>query len=444
MRVLGIGEDHCLGDLYRRLTDEGHEVRVYVSCPESHGVMAGLVMRCKSWGAELDWVRAAGADGLVIFETACHGELQDQLRRDGFQVIGGSAWGDRIETDRAYGQQVMREAGLQIAATHAFESFPQAILFVHARPARYVYKISDSHTPSSRSYVGQLDDGSDVIGVLRMEAVRTAGQSTPRFVLMEHLSGIEVGVGAYFDGQRFLHPVCVDFEHKCFFPGDLGELTCEMGTVVSYRNGELLFEKTLARFEAPLRASGYCGYINLNTIVNSRGVWPLEFTSRFGYPGYSVCAALHRESWALVFRRMLGQIDRPIDTAPGFSVGVVLTVPPFPYLVPAFPDSPVFFREPLSAHELAHLHLCEIASSDDGQWSVSGCQGYAMVVTGVGAQIATARRRAYTLVRKIVIPRLRYRNDIGAAPLADKLRDLKALGYWGSGSGAGTSISARR
>lgn len=429
MKILGIGDDHCLGDLYRRLHNEGHEVKVYVACADSHRVMAGLVSRCESWESELGWIRSAGDQGLIIFETAHHGEIQDQLRREGFRVIGGSAWGDRLESDRAFGQQVLRDAGLPTAASHAFDDFDAGIAFVRARPARYVFKLCGSSAASSRNYIGQLDDGADVIAALHSEAGRNLGQSTCPFVLMDFLRGLEVGVGAYFNGSTFLQPACLDWEHKHFFQGDLGELTGEMGTVVTYRGAQPLFAHTLARIEKPLRESGYCGYINLNTIINEQGVWPLEFTCRFGYPGYSICGALHRESWAAIFQRMLNRDAATLCTAAGFSLGVVLTVPPFPYLEPVRGESPVFFREPLTPDELEHLHFAEIASVNN-QLLVSGCQGYAMTVTGVGPQPSVARRRAYRLVQKIVIPNLRYRTDIGEKLAGGELAALKALGYF--------------
>ncbi|MBV8840370.1 MAG: phosphoribosylamine--glycine ligase, partial [Alphaproteobacteria bacterium] len=97
MRFLGIGDSCDLGALYLRLLAEGHEVRVHVALPICHGTLAGLVTRVEDWKRELAWVRAAGDEGIILFENVAgeRGSLQDALRRDGFNVIGGCAYGDR-------------------------------------------------------------------------------------------------------------------------------------------------------------------------------------------------------------------------------------------------------------------------------------------------------------------------------------------------------------
>jgi phosphoribosylamine--glycine ligase len=444
MRVLGIGETMDLGSMYIDLGRAGHQVRVFAGDPECHGTLAGLVETTADWRGELRWLRDAGPDGVVLFETASQGGLQEELRADGFQVIGGSAFGDRLESDRAFGQRVMREVGMQVAPTHAFDDFQDAIAFVRGRPGRYVYKPSGSGFASGRTFVGEMSNGADMIAYLALQRRSWPAGEATRLVLMERLDGVEVGVGAYFDGQEFLQPACLDWEHKRFFPGDLGELTGEMGTLVTYRRSGPLFRETLGRMERRLREGRYQGYININTIVDREGVHPLELTCRFGYPGFAVLQPLQRGGWEDLFRRILRQGAAPsraaFPTADGFAVGVVLTVPPFPYAAGYERLSkglPILFHEGLTDDDRRHLHFGEVAlaprdeTEEEGRGSqlvTSGVVGYAMVVTGCGLTVAAARAAAYARVDKVCLPNGRYRRDIGERFMAG---DEARLEEWG-------------
>ena len=431
MRVLGIGENNDLGALYQGLAMQGHTLRVYVAKPEAQDVYGGMLDFTADWQAELGWLREAGDDGLALFETANQGTAQDALRQDGFQVIGGSALGDRLEADRAYGQSVLHGFGLHTAASHPFTDYGDAIAFLRQRGGRFVLKFNGADCPRTRNYIGELDNAADMLSLLAMYQSQSTGAASPDFVLMEHLQGIEVGVGAYFNGQDFLQPACIDFEHKRFFPGDLGELTGEMGTIVSYQGADNIFHASLGKVAPLLRESGYCGYINLNLIANADGLWPLEFTSRFGYPGFAICEALHAESWDAIFKRMLRRDSLHIATRPGYAAGVVLTVPPFPYAhgyAELSKGAPICFREPLTPLEKARLHFAEVAQVS-GQLITSGMCGYVGVATGTGNNVRAANRAALRLARKVVVPNLRFRTDIGDQVHRTGLAGLAALGW---------------
>ena len=431
MRFLGIGECNDLAAMYRGLAERGHEVRVFVGDSAYRDVFGGMLQICDDWQAELAWLRDAGDQGVIVFESATRGKDQDALRQQGYQVIGGSALGDRLEVDREFGQQVCRSIGLRTAASHRFTAYDAAIDFVHRNGGRYVLKFNGANSLRTRNYVGDMEDGADMLALLAMYRDMGKEEGPPDFVLMQHLQGVEVGVGAYFNGEAFLDTACIDFEHKRFFPGELGELTGEMGTVVSYRGAARLFDATLAPLAGLLRSGKYCGYININLIANQEGLWPLEFTSRFGYPGFAICEALHREPWEEVFLKMQRRDDLHLSTREGFAAGVVLTVPPFPYrhgYEALSKGAPIGFRPGMNAQDRSALYFAEVAQAGD-HLVTSGATGYVGVATGTGATVQAARDEAYRVARMVVVPNLRYRLDIGERVIHDDWARLQAWGW---------------
>jgi phosphoribosylamine---glycine ligase len=426
MKFLGIGNYNSLGDMYLRLQNSGHEVLIYVAESEAHEIYNGMLNRTQRWQDAIPWIKASG--GIVIIEATGFGDLAEELRADGIAVVGGTQYTDRLELDRAFGQAQMQQAGMRIASGFEFFSARDAIEFIQSHPKRYVYKVSDADSPSTRNYVGMLDDAADVLAVLEREAASTTAPS--RFILMDHLHGVEVGIGAYFNGHAFLDQVCIDWEHKRFFNDDLGELTGEMGTVVSYRHSGALFRETLGRMTPQLTRTNFCGYININTIVNEHGVWPLEFTCRFGYPGFAICDALHTDGWGEIFEKMTSRSSLHFGTRDGFAVGVVLTVPPFPYEMgyeKLSKGAPIFLSPQMTPAQRDAVHFGEVEMRH-GQLITSGSIGYVAVTTGTGAQVSTAQAAAYEVARQVVVPNVRYRTDIGAKLMR---HDLDALKRWG-------------
>lgn len=431
MRILGIGDCNDLAAMYAGMQIRGHEVRVFVRDVASHGVFSGMLARTCDWSQELDWIREAGDEGLIVFETADQGEVQDQLRADGFQVIGGSALGDRLEGDREYGQSVLRQAGLLTTSSNAFRSYQEALDFLATKRGRYVLKFNGTNSPRTKNYIAQTSDSRDLASLLQFHAAHEPPGVSADFVLMQYVDGIEIGVGGYFNGREFLETSCIDFEHKRFFPGDLGELTGEMGTVVSYDSSATLRDLVLRPLTSILRESRYCGYINVNLIANSEGLWPLEFTSRFGYPGYAICERLHCEPWERIFLAMLRRDAVRFGTANGFAVGLVLTVPPFPYQQGYSEISkgvPIFLSEGLSSAERAAISFAEVEMRE-GELITSGTCGYLGVATGRGATVRAARRHALQLARQVYVPNLRYRSDIGLRVSSKQLEQLRGWGY---------------
>jgi len=213
------------------------------------------------------------------FDDVGWGQIAEELRKKGKAVIGGSIYTDKLENDREFGQSELKKYGINILPSSNFSNYDEVIEFIKNNPARYVFKPSGYMSRGTHGimYLGEEEDGKDILALL-IQNKEILQKKVPTFQLQKFVSGVEIAVGAFFNGKEFIFPICINFEHKRLFPGDLGPFTGEMGTAMYYAQTNPIFESTLAKMKPALVESGYHGYIDLNCIVNSRGIYPLEWT----------------------------------------------------------------------------------------------------------------------------------------------------------------------
>jgi phosphoribosylamine--glycine ligase len=432
MRILFISNDLIAGNLAYLLKKEGHEVKLFIDSVEQRNNFANLVDKTHDWEQELHWV---GKDGLIIFDDVGYGKTQDELRSQGYTVFGGCELGDKLENDRQHAQEIFAEYGIKTVPIKNFKNIPAAMEFIKENKGAWVIK-QNGHASKSLNYVAYFDDSRDVLNVLE-NYNRNLKYQDRTITLQQRVDGVEIGVGRYFNGTDWVGPIEMNVEHKKFFPGDLGPPTSEMGTLAWYDDDEehnKLFQETLAKLKPYLQKINYRGDIDLGCIVNETGVYPLEATPRFGSPIVHLHSEIHLSSWGELLYAVAKGEPYKLKWRRGYGIVVLITVPPFPYSKKLPQNSSygvnVYFDEKLKKEDWKHIHFEEISlRSGEEQYYISDHRGYILYVTGMGQTIELAQEKVYGLAKKIYIPKMFYRNDIGDRFMHDNKEKLREWGY---------------
>jgi phosphoribosylamine---glycine ligase len=420
LRFLFVSISGLIGDIAWQVVKEGHEVRYFIEQISERDIADGFVPKTDNWERDIDW-----ADVIVFDDVLGQGTKAETLRKRGKLVVGGTSYTDKLEDDRSFGQAELKKAGVNIIPYEDFDSFDKAIAFVESNPARYVIKPSGEAQNIKRLlFVGEEDDGQDVVRML--EAYKRAfSEEIKQFQLQRRVTGVEVAVGAFFNGREFVYPININFEHKKLFPGNLGPSTGEMGTSCFWSPPNKLFNATLKKLEARFAEEGYVGYMDLNCIVNANGIYPLEFTARFGYPTISIQQEGMLTPIGEFFYALARGENPKLRVKSGFQIGVRVVVPPFPYDDQAAFDSNskdavIVFKKPVREE----IHI-EDVKQVNGQWLVAGTSGVVLIVVGLGQTMKQAQNSAYSKIKNILIPNMYYRTDIGDrwAEDSDKLHN---------------------
>ncbi|MCA9358394.1 hypothetical protein KC902_03985 [Candidatus Kaiserbacteria bacterium] len=434
MRVLFISGELIGSAVVHQLIKEGHEVKLFVAHKDRHDCLRGFAVRTDNWHDELPWV---GKDGLIVFDDVTFGDTPDNLRAEGYSVFGGSKASSDIELDRELFQRIMADAGIATLPSFDFDTPDEAMTFVKENPGEWVIK-QNSHI-SALNYVGLRQDGQDILDMLQYYK----DMGIAPLHLQKKATGIEIGVARYFNGTDWVGPIEINMEHKPLMNESIGPLTAEMGTLMWYETDESqpIFQATLAKLKPYLTEIGYKGDIDVGCIVNEDGVWPLETTTRFGTPSTELQCELQISPWGDMLKSIADGEAYNLQYHDEYGIVVSVTVPPFPFA----PDNAsgagiltskgmsVFFADDFTDEDMQHVHFEEVSKTtlSDGSTRhfLGGHHGYALYVTGKGKTVEEARTKAYDIVRKIFIPKMMYRTDIGSAFLTHEQTTLREWGW---------------
>jgi phosphoribosylamine--glycine ligase len=208
MKVLFVSLDLSGADLAFRLQEEGNEVRFFVDDRYQKSNYKNILNKVKDWRNELKWV---GKEGLIVFDSVGYGKEQDKLRKQGYSVIGGSEAGDKLEHDRQYCKKVFASCGIPVIPSKNFTSIDESIEYIKKNKGPWVVK-QNGHADKIFNYVGDFEDGRDVIEVLK-NYYKYQNDECSSIDIQKKALGIEIGVARYFNGQNWVGPIELNVEY---------------------------------------------------------------------------------------------------------------------------------------------------------------------------------------------------------------------------------------
>jgi phosphoribosylamine--glycine ligase len=436
MKLLIIDQFDCgfSVDLAIKSANHGHEVRVYMRnnfdgtrCENGDGM--DCFKKVADWESSMDW-----ADLIFVTDNSRFIQKLESYRRKGYPIYGCNVEGARWEQDREYGAAIFERAGIPIIPTTKFAKYDEAIAFVLKNSdKRYVSKpIGDG--AKDMSYCSK--DWRDMVFMLNKWKKSNAYGG--EFILQEFHAGSEMAVGGWFGLDGFSKYFLENWEFKKLMSGDYGPATGEQGTVMRYTEKSLLADKVLKPLEGFLHGIGYSGYIDVNCIIDSKGnPWPLEFTTRPGWPLFQIQQALHLGDPIQWMSDSLMGKDT-LKVRDGIACGIVVSQPDYPYGTVKKRDNtgyPIFDMTMEDATK--NIHLSEVkmgyGPGKDGKNNepcLVTAGSYVLTVSGVGDTVEAARDTCYKTFKKKVnmINSPMVRDDIGKK-LEHMLPELQKNGY---------------
>lgn len=363
--------------------------------PGNAGIAAHGIVCVDTHPSELD------ADLFVVGpEQPLVDGLADQLRAQGKLVVGPGVDGAKLEGSKAYMKEFFNAAGVPTAAYETFHDEKSAYEFLDTLLPPYVIKTDGLAAGKGVTVTNIIDEArDDVRDKLSGASFGAAGTTV---VIEEGLVGDECSFHVLCDGTDVV-ALSASKDFKRVGDDDVGANTGGMGAYAPMSSMSdaqrddilrLAIRPTVA--ELKRRGIDFRGVLYAGIMLTSSGPKLLEYNVRFGDPETQVLIPLYGDAlYDLLLRVAEGRLAGASASPSGAAVTVVLASEGYPQrprsgdvIHGLGPDGQL--ATPIENVIIFHAGT---ARNDEGQFVTSG--GRVLAVTGLGANVAEARRRAY-------------------------------------------------
>jgi len=350
------------------------------------------------------------------------------------KVFGPSENSAALEIKRGKGMDLFKKCGIEVPEWSQFPTLEAAESHVRKTGKRYVFKNMGDEEDKSKSYVSKT--AADMVARLQRWKKLGMTDGAP-FMLQEVIEGIELGVSCWMGASGFIGKANENWEFKKLLSGNCGPNCGESGTVLKYVDKSKLAEQVLYPVEDELVKMGHLGDVDVNCIISQDGkAWPLEWTTRMGWPAANIMWATHKGDPIQWMADAVDGIDS-LEVSPQVACGIVVAQPDYPYSKKTKAETdgiPIYGVTPENQKYIAPQSVKIVPQPnmegdkviDKPTWTTTG--DYICVVTALGKTVKQSCERAYKTVKELHIPDMIYRDDVGEK-LEKELPELHKHGY---------------
>ena len=304
--VGGGGREHAI---IKKLK-ENPAIETIYALPGNGGMEGDAV--CVPIGAkEIDRIVAFAAEKKVDYAVVAPDDplvlgAVDALNAVGIPCFGPKANAAIIEGSKIFSKRLMQKYGIPTAACEVFEDADAALRYVKSCPLPAVVKADGLALGKGVVICETREEAEEAVTSMMLDG--KFGQSGARVVIEEFLTGPEVSVLSFTDGETVV-PMVSSMDHKRALDGDRGLNTGGMGTVAPnpYYTKEIaaacmekIFLPTIRAMKAEGRPFKGCLYFGL--MLTPDGPKVIEYNCRFGDPETQVVLPLLESDLLTVMR----------------------------------------------------------------------------------------------------------------------------------------------